>query len=34
LNAEGPDEYFIFDAVKANVIEPSQPGVPIDPFAL
>lgn len=34
LNAEGPDEYFIFDAVKASVIEPSQPGVAIDPFAM
>jgi hypothetical protein len=33
LNAEGPDEYFIFDPEKASVVEPSAPGVAIDPFA-
>lgn len=33
LNAQGDDEYFIFDPLKASVIEPSQPEVVIDPFA-
>lgn len=33
LNAEGGDQYFVFDPLKASVIEPSQPEVAIDPFA-
>jgi hypothetical protein len=33
LNAEGPEEYFVFDPLKAEVVEPSSPGVAIDPFA-
>jgi hypothetical protein len=33
LNAEGPDQYFVFDPAKASVVEPSEPGVAIDPFA-
>ena len=34
LNEMGEERYFLFDPVKANVIEPSQPDVPKDPFAL
>ncbi len=34
LSREGTQEYFVFDPVKANVIEPSEPAVVIDPFAL
>lgn len=33
LNAEGNDEYFVFDPLRATVIEPSEPEVAIDPFA-
>jgi predicted xylose isomerase-like sugar epimerase len=33
LTGQGTDEYFVFDPVKANVIEPSEPAVVIDPFA-
>lgn len=33
LNAQGGDEYFVFDPLKASVIEPSEPEVAIDPFA-
>jgi hypothetical protein len=35
LNAESAsEEYFVFDPLKASVIEPSAPAVAIDPFAL
>lgn len=34
LNAEDSNEYFVFDPLKASVIEPSEPEVAIDPFAL
>lgn len=33
LNAEGSGEYFIFDSVGAQVVEPTEPTVAIDPFA-
>lgn len=34
LNAESASEqYFVFDPLKASVIEPSEPAVAIDPFA-
>lgn len=33
LNSQGADEYFVFDPLKASVIEPSEPEVAIDPFA-
>jgi hypothetical protein len=33
LNTRGGEEYFIFDPLKASVIEPSEPEVAIDPFA-
>ena len=33
LNAQGGNEYFIFDPLKAAAIEPSEPAVAIDPFA-
>jgi hypothetical protein len=33
LNNEGRDEHFIFDSVKASVIEPSEPTQVIDPLA-
>jgi hypothetical protein len=32
LNATGPGEHFIFDPVRANAIEPSEPTVIKDPF--
>ncbi|MGH9572490.1 MAG: hypothetical protein ACRD40_03030 [Candidatus Acidiferrales bacterium] len=35
LNSESvSEEYFVFDPSKASVIEPSEPAVKIDPFAL
>lgn len=34
LNRCGPWEHYIFDPVKAAVIESSRPDVPVDPFAL
>lgn len=33
LNAQGANEYFVFDPLKAATIEPSEPAVAIDPFA-
>ena len=33
LNAAGPEEYFVFDPIRATVVEPSEPTVAIDPFA-
>jgi hypothetical protein len=33
LNSQGRDEYYVFDPLKASVIEPSEPEVAIDPFA-
>jgi len=34
LNSENAsEEYFVFDPLKASVIEPTEPAVPIDPFA-
>jgi hypothetical protein len=34
LNQMGSGEHFIFDPVQASVIEPSEPGISKDPFAL
>ena len=34
LNSESAsEEYFVFDPLKASVIEPTEPAVAIDPFA-
>jgi hypothetical protein len=33
LNDGGREEYFIFDPVKANVVDPAQPETPQDPLA-
>jgi len=33
LNGQGSEQYFVFDPIKANVIQPSEPAVVIDPFA-
>lgn len=33
LNKVGQEEYFIFDPIKAKVIDPSQPETPQDPLA-
>jgi hypothetical protein len=32
LNDAGPGEHFIYDPTKANVVDPSHPGVTKDPF--
>ena len=34
LNQTEQAEYFIFDSATGQVVEPSQPGVSKDPFAL
>lgn len=33
LNSAEPDQYFVFDPLKAEVVDPYNPSVAADPFA-